>query len=332
MEPDDSPRKLSRSTSDKYVWGVAGGLGRQFGVEPTLFRVAFMVSVIFGGIGFAAYIALGIFLPSDDGRPAWIWGRSRKTAVVIVGGLIIGALTTLKPPSFLLGPGLIVVAGFTVLGVGLYRAFGGRKGEDPARIVARMTLVGLCLVAAFAASVGVGFVAAIGGGVAIAAISIVGGLALIAAGLLGGPRWLLLPALVLVLPLAVVSSANLDLRGGVGQHRYRPVTVADLRPEYRVGMGQVDVDLRALNLPAGQTDLKLRVGLGEARLRVPKNVCVATDAQIGLGAADIPERAGDGADVSIDETAPASRERKTLVVTADVGVGHLQIDREANCA
>ena len=38
------------------------------------------------------------------------------------------------------------------------------------------------------------------------------------------------------------------------------------------------------------------------------------------------------ADVSIDEQVPASRERKTLVVTADVGVGHLRIDREADCA
>lgn len=331
METADSPRKLSRSTSDKYVWGIAGGLGRQFGVDPLIFRVAFMVSVVFGGIGIAAYLALGAFLPREDGEPAWIADKSRATTIIVIVALCIGGLSALKPPSFLLGPGLIVVAGFTVLGVGLYRAFGGREGEDPARIIARMTLVGLCLVAAFALSVGVGFVAALGGDVAVAGISIVAGLGLIAAGLLGGPRWLILPALVLVVPLAFVSAANLDLRGGVGEKEYRPTSVAALADEYRIGMGRLDVDLRALELPAGNTDLKLRVGLGEAYLRVPNGVCVATDAQIGLGAADLPERVKDGPDISIRETT-GSVSKPTLRVTADIGVGHLQIDRQAACA
>ena len=331
MEPDESPRKLSRSSTDKYVWGVAGGLGRQFGIDPMLVRVAFMVSVVFGGIGIAAYLALGAFLPRDDGTPAWIADKPRATTVVIIIGLCAAGLSALKPPTFLVGPGLIVVAGFTLLGVGLYRAFGGRQGEDPARVAARITLVGLCLVAAFAASVGVGFVAAIGGGVAVAVISIVGGLALIGAGLLGGPRWLILPVMVLVLPLAVVSAADLDLRGGVGQRQYRPTSVASLRPEYKLGMGQLNLDLRAVDLPAGQTDVRLRVGLGEAHLQVPSGVCVATDAQVGVGAVDIPERAGDGADVTVMEAAP-KESRKTLRVTADVGVGHVLIDREASCA
>src|SRR4051794_33211388 len=179
MEPDEKPRKLTRSSTDKYVWGVAGGLGRQFGIDPMLFRVAFMVSVVFGGIGVAAYLALGAFLPRDDDQPAWIADKSRMTTVVVIVALCIAGFSALKPPTFLLGPGLIVVAGFTVLGVGLYRAFGGRQDEDPARVAARITLVGLCLVAAFAAAVGVGFVAAIGGGVAGAGLSLVRGAGLI---------------------------------------------------------------------------------------------------------------------------------------------------------
>jgi phage shock protein PspC (stress-responsive transcriptional regulator) len=329
MEPDDSPRKLTRSTSDKYLWGVAGGLGRQFGVDPMLFRVAFMVSVVFGGIGVALYLAAGAFLPRDDGEPAWISDKSRATTIAVIVALCVAGVSALKPPGFLLGPGLIIVAGFTALGVGLYRAFGGREGEDPARIVARLTLVGLCLIAAFALSVGVGFVAALGGGVAVAAISIVAGLGLIAAGLLGGPRWLILPAMVLVLPLAIVSAADLDLRGGVGPREYRPTSMNELRPQYRLGAGQIDLDLRGLELPAGRTDVDVHVGLGEARVRVPAGVCVVTDARIGLGAADLPKRAGDGADIDIRE--PLGDRARALVVNARVGVGHLQIDREARC-
>ncbi len=56
MEPDAPARKLTLSTSDKHVWGVAGGLGRYFGVDPMLFRVAFGVSVVFGGIGIASVL------------------------------------------------------------------------------------------------------------------------------------------------------------------------------------------------------------------------------------------------------------------------------------
>jgi phage shock protein PspC (stress-responsive transcriptional regulator) len=331
MEPDASSRKLTRSTTDKYVWGVAGGIGRHFGIDPMLVRIAFMVSVVFGGIGVAGYLALGAFLPRDDGEPAWIADKPRATTVVVIVGLCIAGFSALKPPTFLVGPGLVVVAGFTALGVGLYRAFGGRQGEDPARVAARITLVGLCLVAAFAASVAVGFVAAIGGGVAVAIISIAGGLGLIAAGLLGGPRWLILPAMVLVLPLAVVSAADLDLRGGVGEGKYRPTTMDALRSEYRIGLGQLRVDLRALDLPAGETPVKLRVGMGEARVLVPRGVCVTTDARIGVGAVDAPERLGDGTDVRVDEPAPKSA-LKTLRVSANVGVGHLEIEPEAKCA
>ena len=114
-------------------------------------------------------------------------------------------------------------------------------------MIARATLVLLVLVAALGAATGVGLIAALGGGPAIAALSIFGGFALIGAGLLGGPRWLILPVIVLVMPLAVVSAADLDLTGGVGEPRYRPANVSDLRPEYRLGLGQMDVDLRRVD-------------------------------------------------------------------------------------
>ena len=183
-------------------------------------------------------------------------------------------------------------------------------------------------------SVGVGFVAAIGGGVAVAVISIVAGLGLIAAGLLGGPRWLILPAMVLVLPLAVVSAADLDLRGGVGQREYRPTSVADLRPEYRLGMGQIDLDLRNIELPAGRdasVNAARRARRG-ARARPARRV--RRDRR-----ADRRRRGGPPASASATGPTSTSTEPVRELVAAraawstrDVGVGHLQIDREASCA
>jgi phage shock protein PspC (stress-responsive transcriptional regulator) len=320
-------RKLSRSTEDHMIAGVAGGLGRYFGLDPVLFRIAFGISVLFGGIGLVAYIALVAFLPHDDGRPSWIEGRSRVTTIVATVCLAIAAITIAGPPTFVLGPTLLCLAILGLLSVLLYRAFGGERGDDAAQIIARGTLVLLVLIAALGAATAVGFVAAVGGGVAVAIIAIVAGLSLIAAGLIGGPLWLMLPAVVLVVPLAVVSAADIDLHGGVGERTARPATVAQIKPEYRVGVGKMTLDLRRVDLPSGDTNVKLVVGVGEAVVRVPENACVYTDAQIGAGHADVVDANGDsGIDVSIADGV-TSVSHPVVHVNADIGVGHLQIER-----
>lgn len=323
----DAPRKLTLSTTDKHVWGVAGGLGRFFGVDPMLFRVAFGVSVVFGGIGIVAYLAFAAFLAREDGQPAWIADKPRAASMVVIVALAIAGLSTFSPPGFILGPGLFAIAAVTLLCVAGHRAIGRQIREDPARLAAKAVLAGIALVAAFAAAVGVGFIVAIGGGVAVAIVAMVAGLGLITAGLLGGPRWLILPVLVLVVPLAVVSAADLDLEGGVGEKKAAPATLAALQPEYRIGVGRVELDLRDLELGTGRTEVKVRVGMGEARVIVPDGVCASIDGDIGVGAADTPNRDKEGPDIAIREPA------KQLVINADIGVGHLQVDRDRDaCA
>jgi phage shock protein PspC (stress-responsive transcriptional regulator) len=320
-------RKLSRSTEDHMIAGVAGGLGRYFGLDPVLFRIAFGISIFFGGIGLLAYIALVAFLPHDDGRPSWIEGRSRATTVVATICLAIAAISILGPPTFVLGPTLLCLAVLGLLAALLYRAFGGKRDDDAAQIIARGTLVLLVLIAALGAATAVGFVAALGGGVAVAIIAIVAGVSLLAAGLLGGPLWLMLPAIVLVVPLAVVSAADIDLHGGVGERTDRPATVAQIKPEYRVGVGKMTLDLRRVDLPSGNTDVKLVVGVGEAVVQVPDNACVFTDAQIGAGQADVVDAHGQsGLDVNVNDGAD-SVSRPVVHVNADIGVGHLEIQR-----
>jgi phage shock protein C len=60
------PRRLTRSHSDKFVGGVAGGLGAYFDVDPVLVRVAFAVSTLFSGVGLVAYLVMFAVLPSDE--------------------------------------------------------------------------------------------------------------------------------------------------------------------------------------------------------------------------------------------------------------------------
>jgi phage shock protein PspC (stress-responsive transcriptional regulator) len=318
-------RKLTRSSDDKWIAGVAGGLGRYFGLDPVLFRIAFVISIFFGGIGAIAYIVLVAFLPTEDGRSIMA-NRSRTTTIVIGGVLAIVAVSFLGPGAFVLGPGLLGLAILGILGVLIYRAFGGQAGDDPARLIAKATLALLVLIAALGAGTGVGLVAALGGGVAVAIIAIVAGVTLIAAGLLGGPRWLILPVIVLLLPLAIVSAAGIDLHGGVGHREYRPATVAELQPEYRVGIGQLDLDLSGMTLPPGRTDVRVNVGVGEAIVHVPDNACVTTDASLGAGVANLRDRPSNGGlDVDVFDAAPRPGDRPVLHVKADVGVGHLQV-------
>jgi phage shock protein PspC (stress-responsive transcriptional regulator) len=323
----DAQRRLTRSTTEKHIGGVAGGLGRYFGIDPVIFRVGFGAATLVSGIGLIAYLALVAFLPKDDGEPAWVEGRSRATTIGLTALLAIIAVTTLSGPAFFLGPGIFGVAALTVVGLVLYRIFGGEIGDDPARAIARATLALLAMAAALGAATGVGFIAAIGGGTAVAVIAIIAGLGLVAAGLLGGPRWLILPVTVLVLPLAVVSASDINLQGGVGDRSYRPTSVAQLRPEYRLGVGQMDLDLRSISLPPGQTEVRVSIGMGEAHVRVPSDACVSTTAQIIAGAADLPDRVDEGVNLDVDQHARAITGRPRLLVTADVGVGHLQVDR-----
>ncbi|WP_080796880.1 PspC domain-containing protein [Corynebacterium pacaense] len=39
-------RKLARSTRDKWIGGVAGGLAETYGWDPTLLRIAFVASLL----------------------------------------------------------------------------------------------------------------------------------------------------------------------------------------------------------------------------------------------------------------------------------------------
>ncbi len=60
-----SPRRLTRSTSDKKLGGVAGGLAEHLAVDPTVVRVGFALSTLFGGAGVVAYLMLWALVPAD---------------------------------------------------------------------------------------------------------------------------------------------------------------------------------------------------------------------------------------------------------------------------
>ena len=56
--PHYEPHRIYRSRTERQVAGVAGGLAEFLGVDPTLIRIVWLISVLFGGAGALAYICL----------------------------------------------------------------------------------------------------------------------------------------------------------------------------------------------------------------------------------------------------------------------------------
>ena len=60
--------QLTRSKTDRVIAGVAGGISERFGLNPTLVRIAWVVSILFGGFGILAYVVLWIALPEGPAQ------------------------------------------------------------------------------------------------------------------------------------------------------------------------------------------------------------------------------------------------------------------------
>ena len=59
----DRPRKLERNRNDKVIAGVASGVADFFGLDRTLVRVLWALSIFLGGLGIVIYIIMWIVVP-----------------------------------------------------------------------------------------------------------------------------------------------------------------------------------------------------------------------------------------------------------------------------
>ena len=64
-----SHKKLRRNKIDGVFGGVCSGFGDYFGIDHTIMRILFVLSVIFLGLPFFIYFILWIFVPKDTRAP-----------------------------------------------------------------------------------------------------------------------------------------------------------------------------------------------------------------------------------------------------------------------
>ena len=62
-------KKLYRSTSNKMIAGVCGGIAEYFNVDPTIIRLAYVILSVFTVAfpGIIVYIISSLIIPQDPG-------------------------------------------------------------------------------------------------------------------------------------------------------------------------------------------------------------------------------------------------------------------------
>ncbi|MCZ2114366.1 MAG: PspC domain-containing protein [Anaerolineae bacterium] len=58
-------KRLTRVEEGRMIAGVCTGLGRYFGVDPTIIRILFLLLFLFAGGGVLLYLILWAIMPLD---------------------------------------------------------------------------------------------------------------------------------------------------------------------------------------------------------------------------------------------------------------------------
>jgi phage shock protein PspC (stress-responsive transcriptional regulator) len=303
-------RRLERSRSDRMLAGVCGGLARTFGIHPAFYRVGFVVLTLIGGAGLLIYLAAVLVIP-DEGKQDSIAAETLRDAkdrpwplvglaVVATAGVVLLSRVTLWPRGDAAWI-LLLLAGLAILFSARRKTAAPSAAVEPPKSAAE---AGETLEAPAPV------VPAERRGWGAARIILV---------TLGS-----LTALFLVAVAIFVAIFPVHLGRGVGDRTYAPTGVVDLKRSYRLGIGEMTIDLRNVRLPVGETRVNARVDVGDLVVVVPGDAAVRAYGQARLGHVNVlgDQDGGRNADERIAAPGP-----RVLVVDARVQVGSVRISR-----
>ena len=371
--------RLTRSTDDKVLGGLAGGLGRYFGIDPVVFRIAFVVLTLAGGSCILLYLVGWLMIPDDAGGNAmrrFGGERHQKLAAAVLAGL--GVLILLDnlwgDDDIPLGLALVGAGGLYLWSrhkdgeidagppppappapppptpappagdadrtlppappsdaeppPGVTGAFTPppappppSKPPKPRSALVPVTFSLLLVLAGALTLIGVSATT----GLALALL-LTGG-ALILGAWRGRARWLIPVGLLLSVALAGASVIDVPVRGGAGDVSFRPLTVEEIRTPYRLGAGDLLLDLSDLDLQGRTVTIVTSVAAGHLEVVVPNDVAVDVDAHVGAGELQLLGRHSEGLDVGRNVSEPGRDGTGRLVLRARAGVGLVEVHR-----
>lgn len=133
-------------------------------------------------------------------------------------------------------------------------------------------------------------------------------------------------ALVAVISVACITWASgASFRGGTGYRNVVPATNHQVQAHYRMGAGDLDVNLSNVSFPPGaEKKVVITVGLGQLTIQVPEGTRAVVKANVGLGGVQVFGRTGSPQDVSVGP-APRSGAKPELEIQAHVGLGDINV-------
>jgi len=357
VAPVDADRTLVRPTEGRVVAGVAAGLARYFGISPAVYRVAFAALVLLGGSGIILYAAAWLVIP-DERRGASVIEeaiRDRRSrpwlalGVFLVGlGLVFG----ITGSRFWADPGR---GWLPALAIGLAivwwqlqdrerpvtaAADGGAgspagpteptAGVPPRRRfpvflpVVGVVIAGAGILGILEATdtVDVNWTLALAGGVVLVGVAVAIG------AFFGRVGALAAVGAVLAAILLAVATIDVPLHGPIGDRTVHPTNVQALHDRYRQAIGNLELDLSDLDLPAGRTKVTASVGIGKLTVHVPDNALVLATASVTAGDTLLFGSHDDGwnVDRNVNHIGPATAaDAPTLVLDTTVGLGKVEV-------
>ncbi|MCP3912802.1 MAG: PspC domain-containing protein [Actinomycetia bacterium] len=152
------------------------------------------------------------------------------------------------------------------------------------------------------------------------------GLGLIASAFLGRAPWLIPLGLLAVLSLSVAPVADASIEGGIGDRNVMVDDLAELQPRYELGVGELLIDLRHLELDGTTQEIVVDLGVGYTEIRVPRDASVEIEGDVDIGYLNIldEEDSGFGAASVVTDQGSGTG---TLIIDIEVGIGAAEVRR-----
>jgi len=122
---DTQAKKLYRLTGDRKIAGVCSGLGEHFEIDPIIFRLCFLFSIFFGGLGILIYVVMWILVPARESAPNEIHAKGSlrlSNTERMIGGVCGGLAESVALDPVLIRVAFVVAAFACGFGVLLYLA------------------------------------------------------------------------------------------------------------------------------------------------------------------------------------------------------------------
>ena len=259
-------------------------------------------------------------LAEYTGVDALLWRVGAIALTVVAGsGVVVYALLWLLMPNAPAGPPGAVVE---------------KQPRGPRSPVPGVTLAVLLIVLGLAALVDQLTDADLGPRGYLGSALLVVGIGLVVGAVTGVGRGakvgLVTLGVLLTAALALASTVQLPSRD-VGDRTYRPLTADAVQPRYEIGLGNLTLDLRAVDLPAlsGPVAIAIESGVGDVDVLVPSAADVEITVDNGIGEAELfgQDRSDGGFYPGNGQAAWTDDDEPEFVLTIESGLGDVEVSR-----